>query len=159
MDDIRIRALTPSDREAVAFTKERIAKEWHRTPDYIDETYVVPSFSGGFPYVFIAVTQSGQFAGEVIVAIEEDGYLDIKDQPWIYGLFVKEEFRSRGIAQQLIGAAEEVCRTHGYPFLYLDTANAADYYRRIGGWEELGTAIWEDRGEEVLVMRKSLGGS
>lgn len=155
MIPIIIRALTPSDTETIEFIKERISSKWELSKEEVENKYIKSSFAGGFPYIFTAFTENGEFAGKIFLTIEEEGFLDIRNEPWISALFVQEKFRRQGIAKELIKVVENKCRSLGYKKLYLDTIQAVEYYRKLGGWQEIGTDIWLNK-EVVTVMVKEL---
>jgi len=154
--NVTIEPLDPGDLDTRAALLEYLSENWREPKDEIEREYITPSFTSEPPYVLIAFTPERVVVGHIMLVIEEKGYLGIDDQPWIYGLFVKEAFRGQGIARVLIGELEKLCREHGYPYLYLDTVASEGYYRRIGGWEELGTDIWGPRNERVTIMRKKV---
>jgi len=154
MIPIVIRNLLPDDAEIISFMKKRLAGEWKISEKEIEDEYITPSFAGGFPYIFIALSEDREFAGKIFLSIEKQWFLGIDNQPWISAVFVPEKFRRQGIAQLLIKKAEDVCRSRGYKKMYLDTISAAGYYRKIGGWTELGTDVW--KGDTVTIMSKEL---
>lgn len=151
---IIIRPLQPSDTETIDFIKKRIASHWEMTEEEVASKYILPSFTGGFPYIFIAFTKDGRFVGKIFLCREEDGFMDIHDQLWISALFVKEEFRGQGIARELIKVVEDKSRSLGFKKIYLDTVEAAGYYRKLGAWQEIGTDHWHK--ETVTVMVKNI---
>lgn len=59
--------------------------------------------------IFIARI-NGVFAGHIMVLVEKDGYLQIKNEPWITALFVREEWRKQGIGKVLVEHAKTVTR-------------------------------------------------
>jgi len=154
--NIAIEPLESDDPDTRLALLGYLSDNWKEPKEEIEREYITPSFTSGPPYILIAYTPERAVAGHIMLAIEKKGYLGIENQPWIYGLYVKEEFRSQGIARLLIGELEKLCRQQGYPYLYLDTVASEGYYRRIGGWEELGTDVWGPRSERVTIMRKKV---
>ena len=153
---ITIEELREGDAEGIAFFKQRLTDHWRITGDDIQNCYVTPSFQNlGLPFIFIA-RENGALVGHVMLIIEEEGYLDIKNQPWITALYVKNEFRKRGIGKALVEHAKKITKEHGYDTLYLDTAQARGYYERLGEWELIGTDFWEGGGQEVFIMKCDL---
>lgn len=135
---------------------EYLSRAWEEPKEEIENAYIVPSFTIGPPYVLLAFTEDRVVAGHIMLVIEEKGIMGINNQPWVYGLFVREDYRGQGIARTLLAALEEKCREHGYPYLYLDTVASEGYYRHIGGWEELGQAVWGEHPKLLTVMRKAI---
>jgi predicted N-acetyltransferase YhbS len=56
--------------------------------------------------------------------------------PWITSLYVREEYRNRGIGSSLMAAAEGKARELGEEVLFLITYQLEPYYVRLG-WKEL----------------------
>lgn len=70
--------------------------------------------------------------------------------PWLAGVFVASEWRRRGVATALIGAALGLAGRLGVTDLYLYTDGATGLYARLG-WEEIGREFYE--GREVTIMQ------
>jgi GNAT superfamily N-acetyltransferase len=72
-------------------------------------------------------------------------------------MYVREKFRGRGIAAQLLEAVENFAREQGYERIYLDTANemvaAARLYER-NGYERCGK--YNENPQAAIFMRKRL---
>jgi ribosomal protein S18 acetylase RimI-like enzyme len=72
-------------------------------------------------------------------------------------MYVRENFRGRGIAARLLEAAENFARDAGYAWIYLDTASemvaAARLYER-NGYERCGR--YNENPQAAIFMRKSL---
>ena len=154
MNPVIIRNLKPEDTEIISFIENRLAPLWKLPVEEIRNDFILPSFEGSFPYMYIAETEDGDFAGEIILSIEKNWFLGIDNQVWISAVYVPEKFRRQGIARKLIAKTEEIARSHGYKKIYLDTIDAAGYYHKIGGWQEIGKDTW--KGEEVTIMAKEL---
>jgi len=154
MTDMAIRTLTKTDYAVVQFIRERLANEWKITTDEVDRNFINPSFGKGFPFIYIASTSDGTFAGKIILTIEQRWFLGIDNAACISGLFVPKEFRGRRIARKLIAICESVCRKLGYKKLYLDTRNSVSYYQKLGSWEILGTDAWKV--DSVTIMAKKI---
>ena len=152
---IEIRQLKKEDTEIINFIINRQAEEWVCSTKEIENEYITASFSNTFPYIYIAFYDK-EFAGQSFITFVHTGHLNINNEPWLNAVFVKEKFRGLGIAQKIIEVIENKCRELRYPYLYLDTVSASGYYTKLGGWEKLGTAIWETKQKEVVIMRKKL---
>lgn len=146
-----IRPLQPSDLETIEFIKKRLSSRWRLTREEIERQYIRPSFKGNFPYIFVAFTATGEFVGKAFLCLEEEGFLNIRQQAWLSALFVEEKFRGQGVAQKLIKVVEDKCRSLGFPELYLDTVEAIGYYRKLGNWQEIGTDSWHDEVTTIMV--------
>jgi ribosomal protein S18 acetylase RimI-like enzyme len=72
-------------------------------------------------------------------------------------MYVRENFRGRGIAARLLQAAENFARDEGYAWIYLDTASemvaAARLYER-NGYQRCGR--YNENPQAAIFMRKSL---
>lgn len=56
--------------------------------------------------------------------------------PWLASVYTLPEFRSQGIAADLVQRVEAEARVQGYPSLYLHTRNAMPFYTKRG-WQTL----------------------
>jgi len=155
MHMLKIRELRQDDDRIISAIIGRNASRWDMTPQYFRERHITPAFQDEFPFVFIAF-YNGVHAGEILLVIEKEGYCGIKNQPWITALYVKPEFRRRGIGQALVQTTQEKCREYAFPSLYLDTASSAGYYDKLGGWERIGEGWWEVGDRSVVVMKCNL---
>lgn len=154
MNSITIRNLRTTDTDIIQFIKDRLVPYWKVPVEEIDNGYILPSFKGGFPYIFIALTENNEFAGKIFLSIEEEWLFDIHNQAWISALFVHEKWRNQGIGRKLVDIAEKTARENGCATLYLDTVDAEEYYLKIGGWRKIGTDMWH--GEKTTIMMKEL---
>ncbi|MBN1069477.1 GNAT family N-acetyltransferase [Clostridium botulinum] len=73
--------------------------------------------------------------------------------PWLSALFVKEQYRSKNIGQELQRFLIDYCRKNGYEelFLYTDICN---YYEKTG-WQYLDDGI-EYSGGSMKIYKKKL---
>ncbi|GAA0076754.1 GNAT family N-acetyltransferase [Clostridium sp. CTA-5] len=73
--------------------------------------------------------------------------------PWLSALFVKDEYRSKNIGQELQRFLIDYCRKKGYEelFLYTDIHN---YYEKTG-WQYLEDGI-EYSGGNIKIYKKKL---
>ncbi len=98
------------------------------------------------------------------VAIENDVCLgtvslfsnDLKERidltPWLGSLYVRTDYRNRGIAKQLIEKVIETSKRLGYDTLFLRTENASGYYIK-SGWKLIYNTI-DEFGLETEVFMK-----
>jgi N-acetylglutamate synthase-like GNAT family acetyltransferase len=74
--------------------------------------------------------------------------------PWLAGVFVVPEARSRGHVMHLIRAVEDACRSAGIGTVWLHTASAERVYARAG-WHTV-EAIQRRGRRPVTLMRRDL---
>ena len=103
----------------------------------------------GPPQCFVLLEQDTPTAMATFEHHDLDARMDLS--PWLANLVVAPEFRRRGHAIRLVRHTEAACRTAGIPELYLNTADAAPLYARLG-WQEIGTEM--HMGHPVIVMRR-----
>ena len=73
--------------------------------------------------------------------------------PWLGGLYVKEEWRRRGIGTELVRAIEAKAAELGIRRLYLYTPESEHFYAKLG-WCLIETTVYH--GCEVAIMEKAL---
>jgi GNAT superfamily N-acetyltransferase len=73
--------------------------------------------------------------------------------PWLAGMYVRRDWRGRGVGTQLVAALEAEARNLGVQKLYLFTPNAEAFYLRLG-WSVTERTIY--KGYEVVIMEKDL---
>jgi predicted N-acetyltransferase YhbS len=95
----------------------------------------------------------GECAGTVSIVSND---LKTQDElsPWLAAVFVRPDFRSRGIAKALIRRASADAKRLGYGILYLRTEHAAGYYERLG-WVHVRDAD-DEYGIHTSVYRYTL---
>lgn len=104
------------------------------------------------PMSFVAV-ENGKPIGSV--TIEEHDMETRKDlTPWLAGVYIKPECRSRGVASQLIHSALETANRLEINNLYLYTHSASGLYAKLG-WIELEKCQYQ--GREVIIMVNRIG--
>lgn len=59
-----------------------------------------------------------------------DGREDLS--PWLGGVYVKEEYRNKGFATEMINRVLELAKDLGYKRLYLYTESASGLYQKLG---------------------------
>jgi GNAT superfamily N-acetyltransferase len=73
-------------------------------------------------------------------------------------MYVREKFRGKGIARQLLEAAEQLARDAGYAWIYLDTTDemrtAARLYERNGF---VHCKRYNENPQAGIFMRKAIG--
>jgi len=104
------------------------------------------------PITFVAVEKDLPVGS---VSVEENDMETRKDLiPWLSGVYVKPECRSRGIASQLIRSAIDKSQNLDIENLYLYTRSAYGLYRKLG-WIEMEKCHYQ--GREVTIMYNHLG--
>lgn len=74
--------------------------------------------------------------------------------PWLAGLYVDKEYRSKGIGKALIEEIQSIAKRLGYDILYLRTEHTAEYYKNLG-WEYVERLI-DEFGLETNIFIKTL---
>ncbi|MGM0983396.1 MAG: GNAT family N-acetyltransferase [Pseudomonadota bacterium] len=105
--------------------------------------------AGGVPSVFAALQGDAPVGMASLVADDMSDRRDLT--PWLASVFVRPEWRGRGIASRLVQRVEEEARVHGHDRLYLYTPDQQALYRRLG-WRDLEQRYY--RGEAVTIMRR-----
>ena len=73
--------------------------------------------------------------------------------PWLAGLFVAPEHRTRGAGRALVRAIEQQARLRGFARLFLYTIDAAGFYEKLG-WEVVERTFW--KGFDTAFMARGL---
>ncbi|TLF46007.1 GNAT family N-acetyltransferase [Halomonas urmiana] len=101
----------------------------------------------GVPSVFV-VLHEGRPVGMASLVVD-----DMSDRteltPWLASVYVRPEWRGRGIASRLVRRVEEEAQAHGHRRFYLYTPDQQALYRRLG-WKDLEDRRY--RGEAVTKM-------
>ncbi|GLQ50931.1 GNAT family N-acetyltransferase [Dyella flava] len=125
--------------ETLAETTERLAEIYASPTDVMPETLIA--------------VESGLLLGAATLQEKTRLFPDISWTPWLAGVYVKPEHRSRGIASLLIRAIESAASVAGYETLHLCTHEHEAYYQRLG-YETIEARDF--RGEKTFIMGKSL---
>jgi N-acetylglutamate synthase-like GNAT family acetyltransferase len=103
------------------------------------------------PIAWVALVD-GQVAGTAALRTH-----DLDSRPdliaWLGGVFVRAEFRGRGVATELCRHVEQKAYELGTRQLYLFTIDQQSLYTRLG-WQVLHPTIWA--GKSSVVMSKTL---
>jgi ribosomal protein S18 acetylase RimI-like enzyme len=85
--------------------------------------------------IFVAEDESHAFLGYLWVG-EGSNMMTGKEHGYIYDIFVKKEFRGKGIGKILLEKAQSYCREKGYSRILLmvsvNNANAIELYNKSG---------------------------
>jgi len=108
--------------------------------------------SDELPCMVVAFDANGLIGSAALVHDDMSTRKDLS--PWLASVYVKSEFRRKGIATILIGHIEKLAVQGGIRKLYLYTEHARDLYASLG-WVEL--QVVEYQGINVAIMSKQLG--
>lgn len=131
--------------------------EWrHLSPDKTLEDRIRRlqdmAASDDMPFMVVAI-EGKQLVGSAALVFED--MRTRKDlSPWLASVFVKPEFRRRGIATTLVRHIEKSAEQRGIKKLYLFTEHARDLYARLG-WRDMEECEYE--GAKVVIMSKTFG--
>lgn len=105
----------------------------------------------GIPSIFIAMSGSQLVGSAALVQNDMDTKLDLS--PWLAAVYVKEAFRHKGIATELIARCEAEAAHSNANAWYLYTEFASKLYEKLG-WNRMERC--EYKGVTVNVMCKQL---
>jgi len=103
------------------------------------------------PLGFVAHVK-GELAGTVCLKEVELAYLTDKT-PWLASLYLKPEYRGKGLGRFLERRIVEFAAFMGYPHLWLYTDSHQGYYQKLG-WENELTE--NHHGLDIVIMKKIL---
>ena len=118
---------------------------WYRDGYTLEQTLdtVAASVSpSGPPQSFVLLVDGNPIGTASLVVHDLDARPDLT--PWLAGVFVIPEARSRGHAIHLIQTVEAACRSAAIPVVWLYTAGAERVYARAG-WHSVENypASWQ----------------
>ena len=73
--------------------------------------------------------------------------------PWLGGMFVRPQYRRRGVGSTLCHALEEKAWLLRFPVLYLFTLDQQRLYARLG-WQHLQPSSWLGHGVDIMFKRR-----
>ena len=103
------------------------------------------------PTVVVALNEEKLLGSAMLLAQDMDSHPQL--MPWLAGVFVKPEYRGKGIGSELVKRIEAEARSLGVATLYLYTPQAESLYERLG-WSAI--ELCEYRNTDVVVMSKRL---
>lgn len=73
------------------------------------------------------------------VSLLENDHDDIRAySPWLASLYVRPDWRGRGLGIELVRRCEDMAQRFGVENLYLYTSGQEDFYRKLG-WHDVAT--------------------
>jgi predicted amidohydrolase/GNAT superfamily N-acetyltransferase len=135
----------------------RVIAEWHQRSDerhsldFWIRCHAAEARRDSIPSAWVAFVD-GEPAGSVSL-VEHN--LDTRPElsPWLAALWVRPEYRGRGVGTGLVRRCEEETRRLGVRRLHLYTEEASGFYARLG-WSVASHEEYE--GESVVVMIREL---
>ncbi len=131
----------------------RVIAEWHnrwderQSLDFWIRCHTADARQEGIARAWIAFVDGEPVGSVSLVEGNMDGRPELS--PWLAALWVRPEYRGRGVGAALARRCEEEARRLGVRRLYLYTEAAAGFYTRLG-WSVLSCEQYE--GECVVVM-------
>ena len=130
--------------------------EWrHFSPDKTLEDRVCKlqelAASRELPFMVVAI-EGNRLVGSAAL-VYEDLTTRKELSPWLASVFVKPEFRRKGVATTLVRHIEKSAEERGIRKLYLFTEHARGLYARLG-WHDMEEC--EYQGVNVVIMSKRL---
>jgi GNAT superfamily N-acetyltransferase len=103
----------------------------------------------GIPSIFVAIDNHVLIGSAAIVEHDLDTHLQLG--PWISAVFVKEHWRTQGIATKLVERCEAEAKKVGAKKLYLSSEFASGLYEKLG-WQTIEICMY--KGVKVHIMCK-----
>lgn len=107
------------------------------------------STSDGLPVRLVAIARTEPIG--IVNLIDSNLPTHRHLSPWLAGLYVWPEYRSRGVGSELCRRLEDDAMRLGFDRLYLYTEEARGFYERLG-WSAFETSLWE--GNAITIMSK-----
>jgi len=117
------------------------------TPEKLESIFGERLVHRQIPETFVALID-GQVAGTASL-ISHDMTTRMELSPWLAAVYIKSEFRRKGIGSKLVQAVIDEATLLGLDRFYLFTPNQASFYARLG-WQLLEETSY--RGEQVAIM-------
>lgn len=135
------------DEIALAWQKEWIKDKTEKGFTKLKTRILEKLNKDKIPFILVALDH-GEWIGTASLW-EEDLEKRPDLTPWVAGVYVKEEYRGKGIATKLISEVLEMAKKLGYKKIYLHTEKATGLYEKLG-WTKLEESI-NDQGEPTIV--------
>jgi ribosomal protein S18 acetylase RimI-like enzyme len=154
--EVTVRRATPADLETVIALRVALLREYHDHPVYgrlrdDAETRARPTFAAQLssPMEVMFLALHGDAAVGLIRCVDVPGAPMLLPDRYCYvsSVYVKPEFRRRGILRDMLAQAREWCRDHGLTEMRLHNVGTSS--AAVGAWDALGFDVVE----QVRVLR------
>lgn len=108
-------------------------------------------FEGREDVLFTFVCEASGVLIGTASAIKNDSEAYPELSPWLGAVFVRPEYRGKGIGSLLCNEVSKELRRIGFAEIFLFTANQQKLYERLG-WEVFGTETLKN-GKSAVVMK------
>ena len=148
-----LRALTSADLDRICRYRELMFLEAGRDPEALCgmsvpfRQWLSPRLADGRYFGFMVQTDCGTVGGVGLMEIDWPPHPMHPDQArrgYVLNLYVEAAYRRRGIARELMNAADQEFRRRGVKYAVLHATEAAgDFYRGLGwsGTREMAKAL------------------
>ena len=131
------------------------ADEWANSPtDTQAEERILKSLQERLQnkkiYAMKVVRVGEELAGVACLQERDMGDAHLELTPWLAGVYVKDEYRHKGIGLLLSKAIVQEVRNQKFPVCYLFSDKMESWYREQG-WETIGLETY--KGMQVAVMK------
>lgn len=140
------------DEIALTWQKEWIKDKTEKGFDKLKTRMLDKLNKNKTPFILVAIDDNSWVGTASLWEKDLDKRPDLT--PWIAGVYVKEEYRGKGIATKLISKVLEMSKKLGYKTIYLHTEEAMGLYEKLG-WSKLEESI-NDQGEPTTVYYLNL---
>lgn len=100
------------------------------------------------------------FEGEELIGTASTATYDMDGRedlsPWLVGVYIRDDWRGKGVGTQLVQAIERCMAEIGVPKLYLYTLTGEAFYLKLG-WTVTERTVYQ--GCDVVIMEKSFSAS
>jgi GNAT superfamily N-acetyltransferase len=133
-----------------------LAQWHHRQWSYLypDESFddrlrrMQPHLHASFiPGTYVAIDSSPVGSASII---ENDMETRPELTPWLASVYVKPDFRHRGIGRQLVNHIEKLAGEHNIRQLFLFTPDQQAFYQRLG-WDTYDNTTYHDENVTIMV--------
>ena len=120
----------------------RLEDRIERMSEYLNEDFI--------PSTFVAV--DGGLLGSAAIVISD---MENRDElsPWLASVFVKSEYRKKGVGAELVKYAMRAAKNENIKKLYLFTESNESFYSRLG-WKVFENIIYHK--QPVTIMKVNL---
>lgn len=151
MGEIKIEHLD-KHREAIPEIASWLHAEWghlmpETSPSKIETIFEERLTPHLIPQAFVALIDGQAVGTASLVTYDMSTRMDLS--PWLAAVYVKSDYRRKGLGSQLVQAIMDEAVQLGLERFYLFTPNQVSFYARLG-WQVLEET--EYRGEQNTVM-------